>query len=127
MSMFVDPNFDTYSLDSCAQYGIISFDPCKYLTGKPSPYLSQYYPTTAPMPYDSYVPTKKSSMSWKAKALTALALIGATIFTIKKPHTAKKIIPQKLRTFIVKHTPEKIQKGISKAHKYLNDKLSKII
>lgn len=128
MSMFVDPNFDTYSLDSCAQYGIISFDPCQYLTGHPSPYLGNYYAPTKPMPYDSYVPTKpKRPMSWKTKALIALTLALATIGTIKRPDLAKKIIPAKARNFIAKHTPDSIKNGLSSVRNYLNTKLSKVI
>ena len=41
---YVDPKFDTYSLDMCAQYGILTSDPCLYLKGTPSPYLQNFYP-----------------------------------------------------------------------------------
>ena len=109
---YVDPNFDTYSLDACARYGILDSDPCMYLKGTPSPYLTQYYnPIPAKPIQDTYTPIVnqnaiKGTMPWKKKALAALALVLAAAFVIKKPHLAKKIIPKKIREFGVNYTPK---------------------
>ena len=123
---YVDPNFDTYMLDSCAQYGILSCDPCLYLTGKPSPYLQQYYPPTMPIPKDTYTPSTYQnptvdSRGWKKWALGALATAVAVGFAIKHPNAAKKLIPKSIREFSVKKTPKCIKNFFSKSWEFIND------
>lgn len=114
MTYYVDPNFDTYSLDSCAQYGIIASDPCLYLKGHPSPYLANYYPPNYQNYYkpDTFTPQKpKNPNSWKSKALGLLAIATSIGLICKYPDKAKKLIPKKIREFAVKNTPDCVKKS----------------
>ena len=114
MTYFVDPNFDTYALDSCARYGIISSDPCLYLKGHPSPYLADYYPPNYQNYYkpDSFTPQNpKKKTSWKSIALGLLGLAVGIGLVCKHPDKAKKLVPQKVKEFTAKHTPEPLKKA----------------
>lgn len=126
MSYYVDPNFDTYSLDACARYGILADDPCMYLTGKPSPYIPSYM-AAQPMQPDSFSSSSvnydiiQGKTGWKKKALGVIALLLAGTFAVKCPKLAKKLVPSKIKEFCVNNTPRCIKNGYRATAKFLGE------
>ena len=122
MSCYVDPNFDTYSLDACARYGILANDPCLFLTGKPSPYIPAYMPSF-PMKPDSFYPSVnyaaiRNKPNWKKIAFGVIASALAVTFAVKCPKMAKKLVPSNIKGFFVNNTPRVVKNGYSSVCKY---------
>ena len=128
MSYYVDPNFDTYSLDACARYGILTSDPCMYLTGKPSPYLSQYQTSQLmqPLQPDSFYASYNQDVlrgkpPWKKIALGIIGTAFAIALAVKCPKLFKKIIPSNIKTTISNNTPRFIKNAYSGTTKFLSN------
>ena len=114
---YVDPNFDTYSLDMCAQYGILPNDPCLYLKGTPSPYLKNFHPQYAyNTPCDTYYSKPAKKTNWLGIAAAVLTTVTGGFLIFKGYKAVKSIKFDFIKNIFSNKTANTIKDGCKKAY-----------